>query len=66
MLLDDGTSSSNHLGTLREGLPDAAGSESVQTIRIDTLVKSLESKPNLIKIDVEGSEGKAVRVIERR
>ena len=60
-LLGEGGSSSHHLGHLHAGLPEATGSEIVETTRIDTLVESLESKPNLIKIDVEGWEGKAIR-----
>lgn len=60
-LLCDGASTSNHLGNLRQGLPEATGSEIVRTMRIDTLVESLEPKPNLIKIDIEGWEAKAVR-----
>lgn len=61
VLLGDGTGSSNHLGSLHDGLPEATRSEPVTTIRVDTLVESLGARPDVIKIDIEGWEVKAVR-----
>jgi len=67
-LLDEGLSSRNSLMTGASGLPFLDGPEKpaksasrVPAIKLDTYCEAAQLRPDVIKIDVEGAEGKVLR-----